>query len=99
MFASPPPGQCGFRLSRLLRWHLGAVGRTAALALARVLGFAAVVAGLAPALALARVLALTGVLFFHFLAGLVVGSIIAGANGGAHSRQHAGCLNAGACSR
>src|SRR5277367_4363720 len=42
--------------------HLGTIGRAAALALARVLRFAAVVAGLAAALALARVLALTRML-------------------------------------
>jgi hypothetical protein len=58
----------GSGLGLLVR-HLGAVGGASALALAGVLGFAAVVAGLATALTLAGVLAFTGVLFFYFLAG------------------------------
>src|SRR6185437_1664106 len=46
---------------RLLLGHLAAVGRAAALALARVLALAAIVTGLAAALALARVLALAAI--------------------------------------
>ena len=63
-----------FRLS--CRW-LGAIGRAAALALARVLAFATVVAGLASTLALAGVLAFTSVLFrFVFLVLVVRAAII-----------------------
>src|SRR5258705_8426034 len=51
----------------LLGGWLGAIGRAAALALARVLAFATVVAGLAAALALAGVLAFTSVLFLDLL--------------------------------
>ena len=49
-------------LSEAGLWHLGAVGRAAALALAGILAFAALVAGLAAARSLAIVLAFTGVL-------------------------------------
>ena len=46
-------------------WHLGAIGRAAALAFARVLGFATVFAALTPTIALAGVLTLASMLFFH----------------------------------
>jgi len=49
--------------------HLGAVGRTAALAFARVLAFAAVVARFTSTLALAGILTLASVLFLHLLVG------------------------------
>ena len=67
----------GSGLGLLVR-HLGAVGGATALALAGVLGFAAVVAGLATALTLARVLAFTGVLFFYLLAGGLVRAVVLG---------------------
>jgi hypothetical protein len=53
--------------------HLGAVGRAAALALARVLSLATVVAALTPTIALAGVLTLASVLFFHLGVALLVG--------------------------
>src|ERR1700747_1593471 len=67
---SSPPHQTAFSSKLLLR-RLGAIGRATALALARVLAFAAVVAGFATALALAGVLALTSVLFFDVLVALL----------------------------
>ncbi|MFZ3334142.1 MAG: hypothetical protein WA197_26160, partial [Candidatus Acidiferrales bacterium] len=59
-------------LGSVLLRHLRAVGRAAALALARVLAFAAVVARFTAAFALARILALASVLFLHFVLGLVL---------------------------
>ena len=88
----------GKRDGKLLR-HLGAVSLATALALAGVLGFAAVVAGLATALTLAGVLAFTGVLFFYFLVGLLVGAVVLGGHSRLDARQQIGCLDAcaGAC--
>jgi hypothetical protein len=88
----------GSGLGLLVR-HLGAVGGAAALALAGVLAFAAVVAGLATALTLAGVLAFTGVLFFYFLAGGLVCTVILGGHSGLDARQQIGSLDAcaGAC--
>jgi hypothetical protein len=83
----------------LLVRHLGAVGCAAALALAGVLGFAAVVAGLATALTLAGVLAFTGVLFFYLFAGGLVGTVILSGHSRLDARQQIGRLDAcaGAC--
>jgi len=84
------------RVLGLLVRHLGAVCSAAALALAGVLAFAAVVAGLATALTLAGVLAFTGVLFFHLLAGGLVGTVILGGHSRLYARQQIGRLDAGA---
>src|ERR1700684_4121332 len=54
-------------LRRVLVGHLRAVGCAAPLALARVLGFAAIVARFTAALALAGVLTLASMLFLHLL--------------------------------
>jgi hypothetical protein len=83
----------------LLVRHLGAVGGTAALALAGVLAFAAVVAGLATALTLTGVLAFTGVLFFYLLAGGLVGTVILGGHSRLYARQQIGRLDACAGAR
>src|ERR1700722_18165785 len=64
---------CDSPMRRVLLGHLRAVGCAAALALARVLAFAAVVARFTSALALAGVLTLASVLFLHLgICGLLI---------------------------
>ena len=83
-------------------WHLGAIGRAAALAFARVLGFATVVAALTPTIALAGVLTLASMLFFGSGLGRRSRSVLRGERGlqagqqvrGLHRRTRA-CQQAG----
>src|ERR1700676_527752 len=77
--------------------HLRPVGCAAALALARVLAFAAIVTGLAAALSLARVLALTSVLFFYLLLRLLF-CVLSG-SGSLRPGEQIGSLDAGAGAR
>src|SRR5271163_3559293 len=74
---------------RVLLGHLRAVGCAAALALARVLAFAAVVARFTSALALAGVLTLATVLFLH----LGICGLLIRLRGGMHAGEKVGRLD------
>src|ERR1700685_358170 len=76
-------------MRRVLGGHLRAVGGAAALALARVLAFAAIVARFTSALALAGVLTLASVLFLH----LFVRWGLIGLGGGMHAGEKVGSLD------
>ena len=76
-------------MRRVLFGHLRAVGCAAALALARVLAFAAIVARFTSALALAGVLTLTSVLFLH----LGVRRLLIGLGGRVHAGEKVGRLD------